>query len=1306
MVTGTTPHRLGIDAGSKTVKAVVLDEDDRVVFSTYRRHRADILHTLTDVLHDLNWRCGNLEATVAVTGSAGMQLAEHMGVPFVQEVVATTRAVQQALPHADAFIELGGEDAKVVYLTDGVEQRMNATCAGGTGGFIDTIAFMLGVRSAEMSRLANGARHVYPIASRCAVFAQTDVRPLLNAGASKADIAASAFDAVVRQTLGGLACGRPIRGTVAFLGGPLEHMPYLVQRFRKALGLDAKSGVKPRDAHLFTARGAALLSTRADNAGNAPRPCATAELERRIRSIDALEDDLEHLPPLFESPREIEDFRARHAQHAFPKTRLFDAKGALYLGIDAGSTTCKLAVLDEQLTLVHSAYEPVRGDVLGTLQRMLAEFYAAMPRPYYTHQKPYVHVAHACATGYGEDLLRAAFGVDSGVVETAAHLRAAQHLCPEATFVLDIGGQDMKALWVRDGQVADAVLNEACSSGCGAFIEGTSYSLRSNPWQFAERALQAKSPVDLGTKCTVFMTSRVRHAQKVGASLDDIAAGVAYSVVKNALYRIIGAERVASMGEHVVVQGGTFKSDAVLRAFEKVSGREVVRFEQSHLMGAIGAALIGAERARSSGQAESTLIGREALDAFSAKRRSVACGECPNACALSVVEFGDGRAFVTGNKCAKGAGAHARMGAGTGAGAGAKAEGQRAERPAPNVVAFESALLATFGDVAQTGTRGKVRVGLMNTLEAYAYTPFWHTLLADLGFSVLVPDKGCEQSCESAAWETLPSESVCYPAKTTHVRAFNLQAKGAHAVLMPRFARNTHCPVSCSYANALIDNLPPDFPQVVAPLLANYKPERFAEDAASRAELLRALDALASRAGAPLAASELDRALAAGLKAQEAFQQAVEGAAQKALAWIAASEHRHGILLAGRPYHVDPALLHGIDEELSRLGFAVLGVTGVANEARRVRRLLRETQLTTQEKYPWKPAKRLVGAALWVAQNTQVDLVCIQSFGCGFDAVSVEDVRAVLERAHRPFTTLKIDDIVDTAHIRIRLRTLAEAIESRKRREKANTGARNEKEGKGGTGDFGAAADAGISVERSLVVEPLAAPLGADDLDAARRDGIKDVCFTANVMASRAITCLRENPRATAVRLPRVCETCLTDVIPHMVERATGLTPAFIWDDATKWHAARSTEGHCAKPAPTPLQPQRDRSCCNRPRVGLVGNALLCFDPYMNDNIASKLASLGCELVLPDPALVDTDDVRYLPQLKAFDDAGVRDVVYLQSFGCLKGHVQARGALHSLRRRFPDLNITVIDYDPEASALNRENRLRLAVEAARERAKG
>ena len=1309
-------YRIGIDAGSKTLKLVVLDESGAVVYDTYMRHRANIARTLGEAIHDLNWRHGPVDASIAMTGSAAIEVARVLGIPFVQEVVATTHAVRALEPDADVVIELGGEDAKIIYLDERPEQRMNATCAGGTGGFIDTIAYMLDMRSGQMSQLAFGASRSYPIASRCAVFAQTDVRPLLNAGASKADIAASVFDAVVRQTLSGLACGRPIRGNVVFLGGPLEHMPYLVHAFRRTLGLSAREGVKPKNAHLFTVTGAALLSDDTRSLGCAPVVMDTGELERRIADMGELESDLAFLPPLFEDADELAAFRARHAQAEFERQGIYEATGPLFLGIDAGSTTLKLVALNADAQIVYSVYEPIRGDLIETLREALDELYRKIEPPsYLPHAKSSTWIARACATGYGEELLRAAFGVDMGVVETAAHLRSARHLCDDLDFLLDIGGQDMKALWVRHGMVTDAALNEACSSGCGAFIEGTAAALKTTPWQFADDALLARHPIDLGTKCTVFMNSRVKHAQKTGAPIEDIAAGVAYSVVKNALHRIIGDDRIPQPGQRVVVQGGTFRSDAVLRAFELLCGVEAVRPAQAHLMGAIGCALFALDAVGADTTAKSGLISLDELRCLEIRREKVACTGCANACELSIVSFDAERTrcFVSDNKCERGLDEPRRRWGE------ANEVAPPVPVPPPNVIADEQRLIASFGDIEQRGSRGSRRIGLMDSMALYAYRPFWRTLLVELGFSVMLPRPGCEADRMSEAWETVPSESACYPAKTSHVRYFSLCEGGCDAVFMPRFTRNYHCPVQTGYASALAANVGTarsgaGLAPIVSPELANYRPARFVRDEASMERLFDAMNELAGDEVPAITRGEFDRAFSMAMQRQEEVNAELAERSEGALRWLAEDPSRHGIVLAGRPYHMDEALLHGIDRELARLGFAVLGVAGLAAaDPSRAKAHL-------DGAYPWVPAKRLVGIARFVAGHPQLDAVFLQSFGCGFEAVSVEEAADVLDAAGKPCTTLKVDDISDLAHIRIRLRTLAAAIAMRGTAEadeaappvissEAAEGSGVEKSpprdlsvarpgGRSGRDDSGAGSSA------SLLADLAKRPLDANDLECARRSCVKDVCFTANAMAARVIRMLRDDSGITRVELPQVCETCLTDAVPRIVERACGRTPEYVW---VPWDTVISS-GAAEGMAPSVISSEAaeggavEKSHSNpRPRIGIVGNPLIVFEPFMNDCIVEVLDSLGCEPVMPDPALLEGDDVRYLDQLAAFAEQGIHDVIYLLSFGCLKGHVSARGALRELHERFANMRITVIDYDPESSALNRENRIRLAVDAAR-----
>lgn len=1175
-------YRFGIDAGSKTVKVAIVDEDGTVVNSIYRRHLSNIRETLVDILHNLVWRYGDLPGKATVTGSAGIALAEMLKLPFVQEVLATERAVRELYPDADAVIELGGEDAKVIYLSGNPEQRMNATCAGGTGGFIDSIAFMLGVRTSDMSRLAGGASRIYPIASRCAVFAQTDVRPLLNAGAKKSDIAASALEAVVRQTITGLACGRPIEGKVIFLGGPLQFIPDLVRRFQIGLGLKRGEGIRPRWAHTFTAHGAALY------AGELPegKPTSLGQLEERIRQADAPEDDLTRLEPLFATDEEREAFKERHARVDFPRKRLFDCKGPLYLGIDAGSTTVKMAVIDDAGNLVYSCYTPVQGDALATATEELLDFDRSLPHVYGTDETT-AWVAHATATGYGEDLLCAALGIDSGIVETTAHARAAMELVPDATFVLDIGGQDMKALWIKNGMVSNAILNEACSSGCGSFIEGTAHSLRLSPHAFNDAALTSEHPVDLGTKCTVFMSSRVKHAQKIGASVNDLAAGI----------------------------------------------------------------------------------------------------KCSNANDFEFSRNEEPKARVKGANAVEGHEQHSRP------------------RQAPNAIAVEQHLLQSVGSVEQGGARGTRSIGIMNCFETYEYTPFWRTLFAELGFSVIMPDDARGTSLEQAALATVPAEGACFPAKIAHMRAFDLMKAGADIIFMPHFNRIGRCAVSCEYADALADAVPA-FEQgkvrLSRPHLSSFKVARIAKNEDDLSTLFSEVGSFCPD-GSPLSREEFDHALEKATAAQRAFFDAVARANGKVIDWLAEDAQRHAIVVAGRPYHTDPRLMRGIDTMLTKLGFAILCPT--SSDAWATRR--------PHDPHcpPWKPGKHLARLARFAAENPQVDLVCLQSFGCGYDALSLEDARDILETAGKPFTALKIDDLSDKAHLNIRLRTLAEGIESMSRRGGSAQRSLTESPRKsertiGRPAASALAATSHVEKERAAVegfARNVEAPeasgrplehipnvmsegLSAVDAQVAQRQVPGDVCFTAAALIARTLRVVEENPQVKALRIPLVCNRCLLDGLAHTIWRLNGSCPDIIEEE--RW----------PQPIEKPAAPKGKDT--RRVLVGIVGNPLLCFDAFMNDSILKLLERLRCDVAMPDPDKLFCEDVRYLDQLDEFSHKGVDCVIYLQSFGCMKAHVHARGFAHEYARRYPDMSITIIDYDPESSALNRENRIRLAVEAA------
>lgn len=1266
--------RIGIDAGSKTIKVVILDDEGNVLRSAYRRHLANIGSTLSAVLRRMIEEEGDAHGAVAFTGSAGIALAQALGAPHIQEVVAVTDAVRAAHPQADGIIELGGEDAKIVYLSGGLEQRMNAVCAGGTGGFIDTMAGMLGVRASDMNRLASKARRTYPIASRCVVFAQTDVRPLINSGADPQDVAASVLDAVVRQTLGGLACGRPLKGTIVFLGGPLEHIPALVDRFRSELDLDESTGIKPRNAHLYTAWGAALAAI------TSGFTCSLSDLARACESLQLRDDDLPRLAPLFDDEREIRAFKRRHSTLKWPRARLERSAGPLFVGFDAGSTTVKVAILDERGSLVHSEYRPAKGDALTIASAMLARIWQTLPDGAF--------IARSAVTGYGEDLLIAGLRVDEGVVETIAHAEAAMRLHPDVSFVLDIGGQDMKALWLRDGRVVDSLLNEACSSGCGAFLEGTSYALGSTPDALAASALRAESPIDLGTRCTVFMTSRVRHAQKIGADLSDIGAGLAYSVVSNVFDRIIGPRRASCLGECVMVQGGAFRSDAVLRAFELRSGCEALRPDVSHLMGAIGAALVAQRRwcalpADSQGERpQSGLIDAASLRSLDPRRRSTTCSGCSNACLLSIVDFGDGRISVSGNRCARGTDAmKASERDSQGEGRSRIAQEGRIRR-APDVVRLQQKLLMRIGNQDGEGS-GSPRIGLVTALSGYESLPFWQAFFRALGFGVITAPRSVGETVDPRALESVVSESVCYTAKQANAQLFDLAGSNVDAAFMPRFERGSRCPVLCDYAGTLVaggEGVSCAGVPLISPLLTSPHPVGGAPERRDVDALLDALGVFLP-CGRSISEEDIRHAWRAGNDAQRTFEDAIVEGTSGVLRWLDGDVSRRAVVLACRPYHIAPEALHGVNETLSRLGIAVIPPLGaralvscgdygaIASTG--------DARAATDEL--WPGSKRLVRLAAAAASHPRVFAVFLRSFGCTMDAVALQDACAVMEGAGKPYAVLKVDDIVDRSHVGIRLRTFAETLSQ-------------DRYGVPSIQHALAAASRELDAIRTVgelsCVDIMDEPLDRVDFEIARRDVPADACLTASLVAARLIRRMRDcsvSPETMRYRVPEVCHRCVLDAVGGLAKRACGTLPSIEW--TSRWPR---------KPGFGAL------SGGGGPRVGIVGNALLCLEESIGGTVASVLAECGCEPVLPELELLFGEDATYAGQLQRWYGEGVRDVVYLLGFGCLKGHVSVRARARDLLLRFPGMRMTIVDYDQEASKLNRENRLRLAAHAALE----
>ena len=995
--------RLGIDVGSTTVKLAVIDERDRLVYANYERHHTDVRATAKQLFERAKKSVGGARMRVSITGSGGMLLAKWLDLEFVQEVIASKRAVEELIPKTDVAIELGGEDAKIIYFEGGIEQRMNGTCAGGTGAFIDQMASLLKTDAPGLNELAKGATHIHPIASRCGVFAKSDVQPLLNEGAKPEDIAASIFQAVANQTVSGLACGHPIRGHVAFLGGPLQYLSELRRRFYITLDLDDEHIILPENAHLFVATGAAL-------AGETDKRVTFDEV---IAALDALRgtqgSEVARLDPLFATEADLEEFRARHATQVVPKGELSSYHGRVFIGIDAGSTTMKAAVVGEDGELLYTWYDNNNGDVLGTARTIMDDIYDHLPED--------ATIAHVTTTGYGEALLIEALRADSGEIETVAHLRGAKAFVPEVSFILDIGGQDMKSLMVEDGVIEHIMLNEACSSGCGSFIASFADSMNMTVQEFAQAALSAESPVDLGSRCTVFMNSRVKQAQKEGATIGDVAAGLSYSVIKNALFKVIKLRDFDQIGEHVVVQGGTFMSDATLRAFELLTGKDVIRPDIAGVMGAYGAALLARDRAGESGT--STLLSREEIDNLTVKHTNVHCGRCSNNCLLTINDFGGGRRFITGNRCEKGAGRSK-----------SKAEA------APNLFAFKNKLLfdrpCLDPDTAPRGT-----VGIPRALNMYENYPFWHAFFTKLGFAVVLSDQTSAKTYDEGI-ESMPSESVCYPAKLSHGHVMNLLAKDPDFIWMPcvRWERQEdeaatnhyNCPIVMSYPQALelnVDELALPHVQYLCPFLPYDKKGELKRRLYEVVSQQREADAAAGKGrfrGKHITRTEINEAVNYAWQVDTDFKNAMHRKGDETLRWME-ENHRRGIVIAGRPYHNDPEINHAIPELVNSFGFAVLTEDSVAHK------MLPERPIRVVDQ--WMYHSRLYRAARFVATRNDLDLIQTFSFGCGLDALTTDEVQEILEASGKIYTVLKIDQVSNLGAARIRIRSLMAALNER-----------------------------------------------------------------------------------------------------------------------------------------------------------------------------------------------------------------------------------------------------------------------------------
>ena len=976
---------VGIDIGSTTIKVVVLNQAKEIIYKTYARHFSEISRALHENLAALRSIVGQQRFSFALTGSAGMGVAQRVGLPFVQEVVACASAVRSLIPQTDTAVELGGEDAKITYFGQASEQRMNGICAGGTGSFIDHMAALLSTDAPGLNALAEKGKQIYTIASRCGVFAKTDIQALVNDGVAKADIALSIFQAVVNQTIGNLAQGRPITGHIAFLGGPLYFLSALRKRFIETLKLTPDEIVPVNDGCYFVAMGAALSGE--SKIMDFGRLAESVQETRKETMLGSRPSTF----VLFKDEEEYAVFRARHDQAKVPQGDLASYTGPLYIGIDAGSTTTKLAVIGKNREILYTAYEKNGGSPLRSVIQELKSFY--------TQIKPDQYVASTLTTGYGEGIVKAAVHADAGEVETFAHLRAAQEFCPDVTFVLDIGGQDMKCFFVKDGNIGNITLNEACSAGCGSFIQNFAEGLHMQPAAFAAKAVESKEPVDLGTRCTVFMNSRVKQAQKEGASVADISAGIALSVVKNALFKVMQLRDVSALGDHIVVQGGTFYNDAVLRALELLLHRDVIRPDIAGLMGAYGAALLALE----TGKTQSALLSAEALDSFSVKTNSYRCRGCGNQCLITASTFADGRRYFTGNRCERGIGKECTY------------------DKTPNIYEYKYKRLFKYYRPLAHPSRGQI--GIPRVLNMYEDYPFWFTFFTMLGYEVVLSGETTAQTY-FRGMATVPSDSLCYPAKLVHGHIMDLIRRGMKKIFYPCIPYNindaTHasdnhynCPVVASYAENIrgnMDILREKEIKFLQPFLPLNNSQRLIE---------RLIEELAEE---HLKRNEIEAAVEAAYIELEHYKKDVRKYGQKILERVE-REHLTAILLAGRPYHIDPEINHGIPEMIQSYGLPVLSEDMLYHQPAKEEALSIVNQ--------WSYHARLYHAASYAAEHDNITLIQFSSFGCGLDAITTGQVRAILEEHHRLYTMIKLDEVSNLGAARIRVRSLIAALARR-----------------------------------------------------------------------------------------------------------------------------------------------------------------------------------------------------------------------------------------------------------------------------------
>jgi len=1408
---------VGLDVGSTTVKIIVMNEKLETIYRSYTRHFSDTKNTICTVLEKLAKDYPNATFTMALTGSGAMSAAKFLNIPFIQEVISCKRAVEKYLPETDVVIELGGEDAKIIYFDKFIEQRMNGTCAGGTGAFLDQMASLLNTDTAGLNELAKDYKTIYPIASRCGVFAKTDVQPLLNEGSRKEDIAASIFQAVVNQTISGLACGRPIRGKIAFLGGPLTYLSELRKRFIETLDLKDDEILVPDEGHLLVAKGAAINS-----------------LDSEIFDINTLNKKIENLKnskdtttkplaPLFSSEKEYADFSQRHAKHKVETKELKGYSGDCFVGIDAGSTTTKLVLMDSENNIRFSLYQGNEGNPLKSVIKMLKKLYKELPST--------AIIRYAGVTGYGEKLVQTALNIDLNEIETIAHYTAAKQFIPNVTSIIDIGGQDMKYIKMKGDAIDNIMLNEACSSGCGSFIETFAKSLNLTIEEFVKSAITAKNPVDLGSRCTVFMNSKIKQAQKEGYEVGDISAGLSYSVIKNAIQKVMKVRDVSTLGDHIVVQGGTFYNDAVLRSFEKIVGKDVIRPNIAGLMGAYGVALLSKEQyeANLDNEYRTTMLKENELDSLDIKISQTRCGRCENNCLLTINKFSNGKIFISGNRCEKGSGNVIE------------------NKQLPNMYKYKYERLFGYEPLKEEDApRGTI--GIPRVLNMYEDFPYWFTFLTSLGFRVIVSEKSTRKTYEKGM-ESMPSESVCYPAKLSHGHIMSLLENGINTIFYPcipysrkeyeKADNHYNCPIVISYSEVLKNNIE-ELKSNKVKFINSFLP---LGDSKKLAKVIMELDEFKEY---KFSKKEL---LDAAEKAEEEYLRYKQDVSNKAdeIMDFMNKNNLKGIVLSGRPYHVDPEVNHGIDTLITSLGLCVLSEDSVAikTEAKRPIRVVDQ----------WTFHSRLYAAAEFVGNHDNLEMIQLNSFGCGVDAVTTDQVEEILKSYDNMYTLIKIDEVNNLGAVRIRIRSLLASM---------NKKMNMKKEFNEHLGDYDPHKKVFTKDMKKdyTILIPQMAPIHFELLEAAVaasgynvellrectphtvETGLKyvnnDACYPSILTTGQFIEALQSgkyDPKKTAIIMSQTGGGCratnyigfirkaLRDAgyenIPVISFNVVGMEkmPGFkltvglasrllkmlIYGDLLqkmlmKNRAYEKNKGEtqalyeqwlekCKKLVKKSSNKEFKQSIYDmvndferieldtsvvKPRVGVVGEVLIKYHPFGNNFVANVLEKEGAEVVLPDfmgfikfiathkitfnkLLKIDTakarifkmalklldlyeKDVRialsqskknYLPpcdiwhleekvqdilsignqtgegwfltaEMVEYIENDIPNIVCVQPFACLPNHIVGKGVIKTIREKYPNANISPVDYDPGASESNQTNRLKLLMTVAKD----